>query len=203
MTTPTGDTSREETALVEQARRGDVIAYEKLMERYQDLAMRAAYLVTRDATEAEDATQEAFVKAYYALDRFRPGAPVRPWLLRIVVNEARNRCKAAGRRAALALRLAGEDAMGQNAPSAENVALTTEQRAMLLRALDELREEDRLVITYRPTLSLSEAETADALGCPRGTVKSRLSRALERLRQQLDTEHSELDTSTWRSVPHG
>ncbi len=93
--------------------------------------------------------------------------------------------------------------MGQNAPSAENVALTTEQRAMLLRALDELREEDRLVITYRPTLSLSEAETADALGCPRGTVKSRLSRALERLRQQLDTEHSELDTSTWRSVPHG
>ena len=61
------------------------------MRRYQEVAFRTAYLVTREAGEAEDAAQEAFVKAYYALARFRTDAPFRPWLLRIVANEARNR----------------------------------------------------------------------------------------------------------------
>src|SRR5947209_5976739 len=89
--------------LVERARRGDVSAYDDLVRRYQELAFRTAYLITGVAAEAEDAAQEAFVKAYYALPRFRAGAPFRPWLLRIAANEARNRRKAAGRREALAL----------------------------------------------------------------------------------------------------
>ncbi len=186
----------EDTALVERARGGDVAAYESLVRRYQDLAVRTAYVVMGGADEAEDTAQEAFVKAYYALARFRAGAPFRPWLLRIVANEARNRRKADARRGVLALR-ASEDVQPLPSPSPETAALDAERRLALLRALDGLREEDRLVIAYRYLFALSEAETADALACPRGTVKSRLSRALARLREGLSTTGPDDD---W---PHG
>ncbi len=129
--------------------------------------------------------QDGFVKAYQALGRFRAGAPFRPWLLQIVANEARNRRKATGRRAALALRAgaaADDRSSGDAAPSPEAAALAGEQRRLLLEAVNGLREEDRLVIAYRFFFDLSEAEMAEALGCARGTVKSRLSRALGRLR---------------------
>jgi len=177
------DSPGEDSALVERAREGDTGAYEDLVRRYQDLAFRTAYVITGGADAAEDAAQEAFVKAYYALARFHTGAPFRPWLLRIVVNEARNRRKADGRRAALALRAA--EFPPELVPSPEAAALAGERRTTLLRALDQLREEDRLVIAYRYLLALSEAEMADALDCPRGTVKSRLARALTRLRDGL------------------
>ena len=68
------------------------------MTRYQAIAFRVAWLVVRNRGDAEDAVQDAFVKAYYALPRFRPGAPFRPWILRIVANEARNRGRSARRR---------------------------------------------------------------------------------------------------------
>src|SRR5918996_4662674 len=87
----------DESDLVERARRGDVDAYEELVRNYQRVAQRVAYVVTRDEAEAQDAAQEAFVKAYYALDRFRAGGNFRPWLLKIVTNEARNRRRSAGR----------------------------------------------------------------------------------------------------------
>src|SRR5204862_285426 len=90
----------------QQARQGDTHAYDALVLRYQDLAFRVAYLVTGEAAEAEDAAQDAFVKAYAALARFRSDAAFRPWLLRIVANEARNRRTAARRRAAPAQRTA-------------------------------------------------------------------------------------------------
>lgn len=173
-----------ENALVERARGGDTGAYEELVRRYQDAAVRTAYVVTGDGAEAEDVAQEAFVKAYYALHRFRHGAPFRPWLLRIVVNEARNRRKAGGRRAALALRAAEEEPTVADS-SPEDVALAAERRGALLHALNGLRDDDRQVIAYRYFLDLSEAEMAGALGCARGTVKSRLARALGRLRRHL------------------
>ena len=164
----------------------------------QEIAFRTAYLIAGDPAEAEDAAQEAFVKAYYALSRFRPGAPFRPWLLRIAANEARNRRKATGRRVRLALQ-AGEDrAIRDESPEGE--ALKREQAAELLRALEELREEDRLVIASRYFLDLSEEEMAEALGCARGTVKSRLSRALARLREVLGIQRTEAPTS--RSRPN-
>ena len=175
----------EDSELVEQAQKGDAGAYEALVQRYQEVAFRTAYLITGEAAEAEDATQEAFVKAFYALARFRSGAPFRPWLLRIVANEARNRRKASGRGAQLALRVADDRPLGDAAPSPEEAVLAQEQRASLLQALNELREEDRLVLAYRYFFDLSESEMADALGCARGTVKSRLSRALSRLRAGL------------------
>ena len=175
----------EERAVIERAQQGDTGAYETLVRHYQDLAFRTAYLITGTAAEAEEAAQEAFVKAWAALHRFRLDAPFRPWLLRIVANEARNRRKAAGRRVGLALRamegLRNDDA----APSPEAMALRAEQQDALLRAINRLREDDRLVIAYRYFFELSEAETATALAVARGTVKSRLARALGRLRMAL------------------
>ncbi len=177
----------EEAELVERARHGDVGAYEELVRRYQHVAVRTAYLVMGGAAEAEDAVQEAFVKAYYALPRFRGDAPFRPWLLTIVANEARNRRKSAARRARLALRAGQDRPSGDAAPSPEVAALEEEERAILVEAVNRLREQDRMVIGYRYFLGLSERETASALGVPAGTVKSRLARALRRLRAALET----------------
>ena len=156
------------------------------MRAHQGVAFRAAYLIVGDAVEAEDASQEAFVKAYWALARFKPGSPFRPWILAIVSNEARNRRKAAGRRVGLTFRAAGEAPNGD--PSPEAAVVAAERRAELLGALEGLREDDRAVIGYRYFLGLSEAETAEILGCARGTVKSRLSRALGRLRHVMREE---------------
>lgn len=174
-----------ESTLVERARQGDADAYGALVGRYQDLAFRTAYLVVHDAAEAEDAAQEAFIRAYAGLARFRAGAPFRPWLLRIAANVARNRRRASSRRGSLVLRAAEARASGEAAPSPEAVALAAEQRRLLLAALNGLREDDRLAIAARYFLDLSEAEMAVALGCARGTVKSRLARALGRLRAEL------------------
>ncbi len=156
------------------------------MRRYQDVAFRTAYLVAGEAAEAEDAAQEALVKAYYALGRFRSGAPFRPWLLTIVANEARNRRVAAGRRARLGLRASADQPGAGSEPLPEALAVAREERTTLLEALNGLRDEDRRAIACRYFMDLSEAETAAALGCARGTVKSRLSRALGRLRRVLD-----------------
>jgi RNA polymerase sigma factor (sigma-70 family) len=178
----------DDAELVERARQGDVDAYEQLVHRYQGLAHRVAFLVTREAAEAEDAAQEAFVKAYYALGRFRSGAAFKPWLLRIVTNEALNRRRSSGRRAGLALRAGQEPSSGDAAPSPEEVALEDERRRALLGALESLPEMDRLAITYRYFLGLSEAEMATAFGVARGTIKSRLSRALTKLRAAMPAE---------------
>ncbi len=176
----------EEHELVERARGGDAGAYASLVRGHQEIAFRTAYLITGNAADAEDAAQEGFVKAHRALGRFRPGEPLRPWLLTIVANEARNRRRAAGRRTALTLRAAGEEHHpGGAAPSPEAALLAGERRAALLAALGRLRDDDRLVIGCRYLLELSEAETAAALGVPQGTVKSRLSRSLARMRAEL------------------
>jgi RNA polymerase sigma factor (sigma-70 family) len=167
--------------LIGRARTGDVAAYETLVRRYQDVALRTAYLVAPEA-DAADAVQDAFVKAYAALSRFRDGAPLRPWLLRIVANEARNRRRSADRRSGLALRAATASPRDEVAPSPESSVLADEARAQLLVALGRLRDEEREVIGARYFLELSEAETAEALSIPAGTVKSRTSRALGRLR---------------------
>jgi RNA polymerase sigma-70 factor, ECF subfamily len=177
-----------EAELVARARRGDAAAYEQLIVENQGIAFRTAYVVAGNAADAEEAAQDGFVKAYRALGRFRPGSPFRPWLLAIVANEARNRRRSAGRRDRLAIRVAGEAAPGDAASSPEAALLGAEQREELLAAVNRLGETDRLAITCRYLLDLSEEETAAALGCRRGTVKSRLSRALERLRAELGVE---------------
>ena len=174
----------DEEDLVRRARGGDADAYAALVRHHQAVAFRTALLICGDEAEAEDAAQDGFVKAQRALGGFRPGQPVRPWLLTIVANEARNRRRAAGRRAAATLRLAAVP--DRPATSPEEALLAAERRDTLLAGLGGLRPEDRLVIGCRYLLELSEVETAAALGVRPGTVKSRLSRALGRLREVLD-----------------
>lgn len=176
----------DEGQLIAAAKAGDQRAYGQLLERHQAVAFRAAYLVAGSAADAEDATQDACVKAWLALPRFRPDAPFRPWLVRIAINEARNRRRAAGRRATLLLRLAPGPADAGAAPSAEAETMAADARARLSEAVGRLREDDQLVIAARYFLGLSEAETAIALQLRPGTVKSRLSRAVGRLHTQLE-----------------
>ena len=177
-----------EAALVERARRGDQAAYEALVRAHQDIAFRTACLLAGSPADAEEAAQEAFVKAWRALARFRAGAPFRPWLLTIVANEARNRRRAAGRRSALALRAAAEPVAPVPLPEAS--ALAGAERRELAQALSRLGADHREVIVLRYLLDLSEAECAAALGCRPGTVKSRLSRALSHLRLELEGSHA-------------
>jgi RNA polymerase sigma factor (sigma-70 family) len=172
----------EENRLVDAARRGDERAYEELVRMYGDIAFRTAYVFTGSAHDAEEAAQDAFVKAWRALGRFRHGAPFRPWLLQIVANEARNRRRSTGRRARLTLRVAGETTSGDAAPSPEASVLGEERRSELLAAVEALPHDARDVIVCRYFLDLSEEETASVLDVARGTVKSRTARALERLR---------------------
>jgi RNA polymerase sigma-70 factor (ECF subfamily) len=175
----------EETELVDRARAGDLNAYEQLVERYTSVAFRTAYLITASPDDAKDVSQEAFIKAFRGLPHFRPGAPFRPWLLQIVANEARNMRRGWARRANLSLRVADQSRQGDAASSPERLVLASEERVELLRAVNSLREEDRLVVSCRYFLELSSEETAAVLRWPEGTVKSRLSRALERLRECL------------------
>ena len=172
--------------LFARAQRGDMAAYEEIVKRYQQVAFRTAYVITRSAADAEDATQQGFIKAHRALGSFRTGAEPRPWLLQIVANEARNRVRSAGRRHQLELRLAEGYRPGGAAPSPEAAAVASEDSARLLGLVNALSDEDRLVITSRYLLELSGGETAATLGIPEGTVKSRLSRALTRLRARVE-----------------
>ena len=179
------DRPLDERDLVSRAKRGDHAAYASLVEMHQTIAFRTAWLITRSAAEAEEAAQDAFVKAYRALGRFRDGAPFRPWVLAIVANESRNRVVASQRRERLTLRAAEERRPGGAVPSPEAALLERETRTELVDAVERLPDRDRLVIACRYFLGLSEAETAAALDCRRGTVKSRLSRAVARLRDQM------------------
>jgi len=95
----------DDSELIARALRGDAAAHEEIVQRYQQIAFRTAYVVTGSTADAEEAAQDGFVKAFRALDRFRPGAELRPWLLRIVANEARNRVRSSGRHHKLELRL--------------------------------------------------------------------------------------------------
>ena len=190
MTDRVEDRPLEEAELIELAKDGDVRAYGELVERYRDVAFRTAYLITRSAADAEDAAQDAFVKAYYAIDRFRARESFRPWILRIVSNEARNRLRSARRREGLALRVAEHHGREDAGRSPEAAALDSERKEALLSAVESLREGDRTIIAYRYFLELSEAETAEALGIRPGTVKSRLSRALDRLRERFPADLS-------------
>jgi RNA polymerase sigma-70 factor (ECF subfamily) len=153
---------------------------------HEQVAFRAAYAVVGNAADAEEAAQDAFLKAYRALGRFRHGSHFRPWLLRIVGNEARNRVRARGRRERLLDRAAAEAASGGAVPPPEANVESAEQREELFEAIDRLTPDERLAVVCRFFLGLTDEETAAALGVRRGAVKMRVFRALERLRDELE-----------------
>ena len=166
-----------------QAQRGDARAFETLVHPHREIAFRLAFVITRNAADAEDAAQEAMLKCWRSLARFRSSEPLRPWLLRIVANEARNRRRSSGRTERLALRAQAARLSGGAAPSPEDLTVSADERQRLLAELEELPEQARTVLACRYLLDLSEAETAAALHLRVGTVKSRTARALERLRE--------------------
>jgi RNA polymerase sigma factor (sigma-70 family) len=177
----------DEAAVIARVRAGEPEAYAQLVRAHTGIALRAAVALGAGA-DAEDVVQQAFFKAYCSLGRFRDGAAFKPWLLAIVANETRNTVRTAvrqrtvvGREAALA---EAEPLIPESADPAV-AALEVERRAALLAALERLSEEHRLVVTYRYLLEMDEPETAEALGWPRGTVKSRLNRALRKLERLL------------------
>lgn len=180
----------DDAQLIDSARGGDIGAFEQLVARYQQIAVRVAHVMC-GPDDAGDVAQEAFVKAWHALGQFRSGSAFRPWLLTIVANEARNTRRAAGRRARLALRASEGRPSVAAAPSTEEAALGEERRQLVLAAVATLSDAHRDVISCRFFAGLSEAETAAVLGCRRGTVKSRMSRALAGLRSHLDPAFDE------------
>jgi RNA polymerase sigma-70 factor (ECF subfamily) len=184
--------SETDGALIERARSGEQDAFAELVRRYGTIAHRTAVLIAGPG-DAEDAVQEALVRAFYALGRFRADSPFKPWLLAIVANAARNKLRSSGKQPRLCDRLSADRALGpvRAVPSAETVALDAAERHDLAAAVDRLPPNGRLAVTCRYLLELSEAETAQVLDWPVGTVKSRLSRALDALRADLAESSSE------------
>ncbi len=181
-----------ESKLIADAKAGRVSAYEDLVRMHEVAAVRVAFLVVADESDARDVVQEAFVKAYYALSRFDSENPFRPWLMKIVVNEARNALKAAGRRGALASRYAEGVASGQSAQSPESAALDGELRRQLMEAIGRLKDDDQTVIHMRYFVDFSNNEIAETLGWRPGTVRSRVSRASQRLRAVIHESYPDL-----------
>ena len=178
----------EDSDLFTRARRGEQAAYEEIVQRYQQVAFRTAYMITGSAAEAEEAAQDGFVKAFRALDRFRTGSNPRPWLLSIVANETKNLLRSRHRRNALALRLSALEPNAATPDTPFDEAAASERRARLLAAMNALPDRERQALVCRYFLDLSEAETAQVLQWPLGSVKSRTSRALGRLRGLIVTE---------------
>jgi RNA polymerase sigma-70 factor (ECF subfamily) len=174
-----------EADLILRAHQGDEHAWTELIASHQEAVFRLAYLMVRDAAEADDLAQETFIRAYHALSRFDTTRPVRPWLLSITVNLVRNQRRAWGRYLHAIRR------WWQQMPPAKSLETLTHAQLeadALGQALQRLNAPDREVIALRFFLELSEQETADVLGIARGTVKSRQHRALERLRQVVAEE---------------
>jgi len=153
---------------------------------HQEPVFRLAYLFLGDPDEADDVAQETFLRAWNQLKRFDSSRPLRPWLLSIAANLARNRHRSAGRYlAALTRSLRAEE---QSALDAEQQSLTNLDSRQLWMACRRLRLDDQQVIYLRFFLDLSTAEAAQTLEVAEGTIKSRLNRALSRLREIIRTD---------------
>ena len=182
--------SSSEVEVVLQARAGDTTAYAALVQHHQEAAFRAAYLILHDSQAAEDVAQEAFIRAHHNLHRFQIGAAFRPWLLRIVTNLALNQARALGRRHALVERLGRRGP--ETEPPVDDTILATEESRTVWQAINRLGPEDRLILYLRYFLEQSEADMARIIGKAPGTVKSRLSRAGQRLRQVVEKDFPQL-----------
>ncbi|MDQ3613600.1 MAG: sigma-70 family RNA polymerase sigma factor [Chloroflexota bacterium] len=180
-----GNRSVTDALIVRQAQQGDAAAYEKLVRRYQTVAFRTAWLVLGDAEDAHDATQTAFLKAWLHIGRVDAERSFQPWLLTIVANEARNRRRARGRWLARMLPEDRIELLAEPGPTPEQQVEHKDEARAVLRHLAAMEETDRMTLWCRYVLGLREEETADVMGCPVGTVKSRTHRAMERLRTRL------------------
>jgi RNA polymerase sigma-70 factor (ECF subfamily) len=181
---PTGppETELGERELIRSAQHGSEEALERLFRLHWPKAWRAAYLVVHDAAAAEDIAQEAFLAAIRALDRFDRRRPFGPWLHRIVVNRSIDWTRARTLRRETGAELVGD------APAPVDRALVSPLGEDLVAALQELPPEQRAMVVMRHLLEFTPGEIAKTLGLPRGTVNSRLRRALDKLADELEEE---------------
>lgn len=176
-----------ETELITRARRGDETAWEALVSQYQQVAFRLAYLLLGNSDEAQDVTQDAFIRAFRAIDRFDTTRPFRPWLLSITANLARNRQRAIGRYVeALRRMILADPELATNTDNNDGQSRQASHR--LWQAVRRLSSTDQEIIYLRYFLELSEAETSATLDIAHGTVKSRLHRALKHLQAVVERE---------------
>jgi RNA polymerase sigma-70 factor, ECF subfamily len=175
----------DESTLVRHAANGDAAAWEPLVLAHQEAVFRLAYLILGDPDDAADVAQEAFLRAWNHIQRFDAARPLRPWLLSIVANLARNRHRSAGRYVATLARAFQHESAPANT---EEKSAQHLEASELLKAVQTLNTPDQQVVYLRYFLDLTVKETAEVLRVAEGTVKSRLSRALERLRGIIQQE---------------
>ena len=186
--------------LVERAQRGDKRAFELLVEKYQRKLARLVSRLVRDPGEAEDVTQEAFIKAYRALPSFRGDSAFYTWLYRIGINTAKNYLVATGRRAPTSTEVDAEEAESfesgeqlRDINTPESLLLSKEIATTVNGAIESLPEELRSAIQLRELEGMSYEEIAKLMDCPIGTVRSRIFRAREAIADKLKPL---LDTAT-------
>jgi RNA polymerase sigma-70 factor (ECF subfamily) len=173
-----------ESALLARARTGDHESYAALVRPYEQVAFRLAAAITGRSADAEEAMQNGFVKAYRSLGRFRAGAAFRPWLLRIVVNEAHNVRRAERRHTRL-----GSRAAEQHRPSvagADEAVIAREEADIVLAAVGRLPDGDRLALALRYFAELPDGEAAALVGVSTEAYRVRLVRARRRLQSVLE-----------------
>ena len=180
----------EEQEAIARLKRGDVGGLEALVRQYQVRAVRTAYLITRDRALAEDIVQAAFLRAYERIGQFDAGRPFGPWFLRSVVNDAIKVTARRERQVPLEAGVEGEkasltDFLADPGPGPADLVEAAETRQAVWATLGKLPPAQRAAIVQRYYLGLSEAEMANELACPPGTVKWRLHAARKRLRTLL------------------
>jgi RNA polymerase sigma-70 factor, ECF subfamily len=175
--------ARDEASLIRQAKRGSQEAVESLVRRHWDGAHRAAYLIVHDAAAAEDIAQEAMLAAVRAIDGFDRRRPFRPWLHRIVVNSSLDWLRARARRSEVSLEVTG--------PPPKEGRLDDRLSGELMSALAALEPADRAIVVLRHLLGYRASELARMLDMPAASVRTRLARALARLRAVMEAEARE------------
>lgn len=186
--------------LVERVQKGDKAAFELLVTKYQRKIVRLISRLVRDPAEVEDVAQEAFIKAYRAIPQFRGESAFYTWLYRIAINSAKNYLASQGRRAPTSTESDAEEAetfaeadLLRDINTPESVLMSKQIAQTVNAAMAGLPEELRQAISLREIEGLSYEEIAELMGCPIGTVRSRIFRAREaiaqKLRPMLDTQH--------------
>jgi RNA polymerase sigma-70 factor (ECF subfamily) len=175
----------EDDAVVDRVRHGEVDLFEIVMRRYNQRVFRVVRAIVRDDDEASDVTQEAHVNAFMHLREFSGRARFSTWLTRIAVHEALARVRRRSRLESLEDTDSEDALMTSNTPGPEDRASDGELRVLLERAVDSLPEVFRTTFVLRSIENLSVAETAEILGVPEDTVKTRHYRARERLQSWL------------------
>jgi RNA polymerase sigma-70 factor (ECF subfamily) len=184
--------SIETEELIRRCQRGDELAIGALIRRYQNYVFRLCFLVMRSEQDAEDMTQETFIRAFRALPRFevREGASFEAWLYRIAVNACRSRMRRKWYQV-LPWPSPAPDVVAEPEAQPDRRVIKDERRNEILEAIDSLGEKHRLVVILRYYAGLSNEEIAQTLSIPSGTVRSRLHTARQRLKAVLADNEEE------------